>query len=165
MSKLYDEIGMKALEPPERCCSNCAFCESLFRTDSFSCILHAGISNICNGAYRYIGFSVDSIKDTDKNVCDLFCSKHNANSFAEIGTIAELEILEAAGAIENAFHPIVYKMFKNKLLTKHDATSKQDSYARAIARYAEDRGYFKDNDFYGCPPLIMFSEPIPTVNG
>lgn len=165
MSNLCDEIGMKELEPPERCCSNCAFCENIFRTSDCHCLIQSGIANICNeDHYSYGPSSISAIGDTDKNVCELFCSKHNANSFAKIQTLAELEVLEAAGALEDIFHPLLYKMFKNRLLTKHDATDKQERYARALAEHARERSHFKDNDFFGCPPLIMRCEPIPSMS-
>ena len=165
MSNLCDEIGMKELKPPERCCSNCAFCRSIFRTSDSQCLIQSGIERICNEDKYSYSFSINTIGNTDKNVCDLFCSKHNANSFAKIQTLAELEVLEAAGALDGSiFHPLLYKMFKNRLLTKHDATDKQERYARSLAKHAGERGHFKDNDFFGCPPLIMRCEPIPSVS-
>ena len=146
-------FGFKMLEPPARCCCNCVFCHKNYRSDDTSCFLKYSIIDICNIDSC---FSFNSIERTDVYVCDMFCSKSVYDMFAKIKTADEYTVFEAAGAFADCdTHPLVMQMFKNGFFTKNDATDKQVSYAKKIAKHADNLGYFKDNDFYGCPPLMI----------
>ena len=76
MSELSTEIGLHRLDPPEKCCHNCAFNDKISTHNKLKCIILREISNICNTSQFY-SFPIQSTEDSTM-VCDLFCSKQAA---------------------------------------------------------------------------------------